>query len=140
MLRRLSMLAASVAMVGLCAVPASAATSAAHATTHNFTVPAIKKHNLVKGWGSYTKINSERVHVRICVQQTGNAFAVGAMAVAYKANGQHRNISAFVIEGHKGQKACGQVTFLFYGAHLKVHDFIGKGGRIIFTGPVKTLY
>jgi hypothetical protein len=140
MLRRISTLVASAAMIGLCAIPASASTSAAHSSTHNFTVPTIKKHNLVTAWGSYTKINSERVRVRICARQTGSAFAVGAEAVAYKSNGSNRNIAAVIIQGHKGSTACGVVTFLFYSAHLKVHTFIGKGGHIIYTSSVKKIY
>ena len=127
-------------MIGVCALPASASTSAAHATAHKFTVPAIKTHNVVTGWGTFTRINSARVKITICAKQTGSAFAVGAIAFASKANGSSKNIAAVVIGGHKGSGACGTMSFVFYTAHLKVHLFVGKGGHIIATGPVKKLY
>ncbi|MBV9451154.1 MAG: hypothetical protein JO345_35230 [Streptosporangiaceae bacterium] len=131
------------AVLALCALPASASTastSAAHAATHNFTVPTIKHHNVVTAWGKYTKINSARVRVQICVKQTGPAFAVGAIAVVSKANGSSKNIAAVIIQGHRGSEACGVMTFIFYTAHLKVHTFIGQGGKIIATGAVKKIY
>lgn len=140
MLRRISTILASMAVLALCALPASASTSTAHATTHNFTVPTIKHHNVVTAWGKYTKINSARVRIQICAKQTGPAFAVGAIAVASKANGSSKNIAAVIIQGHRGSAACGVMTFIFYTAHLKVHTFIGQGGKIIATGPVKTIY
>lgn len=143
MLRRISTILASIAVLALCALPASASTTdhqAAHAATHNFTVPAIKKHNVVTAWGNYTRINSARVRVVICAKQTGPAFAVGAIAVVSKANGSSKNIAAVIIQGHRGSGVCGVMTFIFYTAHLKVHTFIGQGGRIIATGPVKKIY
>ena len=146
MLRRISTILASMAVLALCALPASASTastastSAAHATTHNFTVPTIKHHNVVTAWGKYTKINAARVRIQICAKQTGPAFAVGAIAVASKANGASKNIAAVIIQGHRGSTACGVMTFIFYTAHLKVHTFIGQGGKIIATGPVKKIY
>ncbi len=140
MLRRISTILASMAVLALCALPASASTATAHATTHNFTVPVIKHHNVVTAWGKYTKINSARVRIQICAKQTGPAFAVGAIAVASKANGSSKNIAAVIIQGHRGSAAFGVMTFIFYTAHLKVHTFIGQGGKIIFTGPVKKIY
>ncbi len=141
MLRRFSALFAAAAVIGgLCALPASAAPAAAHATKHNFTIWTPKHHNVVTGWGNYTKINSARVHVYVCVKQTGSAFAVGAEAVAYKANGSNKNIAAVIILGHKGDTACGQMTFLFYTAHLKVFTFIGSGGKIIVRSHMKSIY
>jgi hypothetical protein len=143
MLRRISALLASVAVLALCALPASASTSdnrAAHAATHKFTVPAIKHHNVVTAWGTYQKINSARVKVTVCAKQTGPAFAVGAIAVVSNSKGKTKNIAAVVINGKRGSGACGFMTFVFYTAHLKVHTFIGQGGRIVATGPVKTIY
>ncbi len=141
MLRRISTLIASAAIVGLCAIPASASTTAAHSSTHNFTMPSIKGHyNVVKGWGSYHKLNAARVRVTACVQQTGNAFAVGAEAVAYNAQGRSKNIAGVILQGHKGQKSCGTMTFLFYGVHLKVFTFVGNGGHIVAKSSMKKIY
>lgn len=140
MLRRISAIFASIAVLALCALPASASTSAAHAATHNFTVPVIKKHNVVTAWGTWQRVSPARVVVRICARQTGSAFAVGAIAVASKPNGSSKNIAAVIIQGKRGSMACGHKSFIFYTAHLKVHAFIGQGGRIVATGPVKKLY
>ena len=140
MLRRISTIAASLAMVALCALPAAASTSAVHATTHKFTVPTIQHHNVVTAWGTFTRVNAARVVVTVCVRQTGSAPSVGAVAVVSKANGSTKNIGAVIIGGHKGETACGRMSFIFYTAHLKVHSFIGKGGHIIFTSAVKKIY
>jgi hypothetical protein len=149
MLRRLSAFGAAAAMIGLCALPASASTAgtagiagiaAAHATTHKFTVPTIKHHNVVKAWGSYTRVNAARVVVTICAKQTGPAFAVGAIAVASKANGASKNIAAVILEQRVGTTFCGHMSFIFYTAHLKVYTFIGAGGRIIAKSAVKKIY
>ncbi len=141
MLRRFSALFAAAAIIGgLCALPASAAPAAAHATKHNFTMWTPKNHNVVTGWGNYTKINSARVHVYVCVKQTGSAFAVGAEALAYNSSGKTKNIAAVIILGHKGNTACGQMTFLFYASHLKVFTFVGSGGKIIARSSLKKIY
>jgi hypothetical protein len=142
MLRRISTLIASAVLIGL-AIPAAASLASpatAHATTHNFTVPTIKSHNVVTAWGSYKKVNSARVMVTICARQTGSAFAVGAIAVVSKANGTSKNIAAVIIQGHRGSTVCGHMSFIFYTAHLKVHTFIGSGGRIVATSQVKKIY
>ncbi len=140
MLRKISTLFASMAVIALCALPASASPSAAHAVAHKFTVPTIRNHNIVTGWGTYTKISSARVVVTICARETGRAFAVGAVAVGSKANGRSTNIAAVIIQGHPGSVNCAHKVFLFYTAHLRVHTFIGAGGKIIATSPVKKLY
>jgi hypothetical protein len=102
-------------------------------------VPAIPGANVVTASGSYTK-TGERVKVTVCVKQTGSAFSVGAVALAYNTSGASKNIGAVVLTG-PGNSACGTTTFILYAAHLKVHSFIGgNNGRIAKTGPVLTLY
>ena len=101
-------------------------------------MPAIPGDNVVTAYGSYTK-SSERVKVTICAKQTGTAFSVGALALAYNTSGASKNIGAVVLTG-PGTSSCGTITFLFYTAHLKVHSFIGNHGYITKTGPVLTLY
>ncbi len=106
----------------------------------NFTVPAIPGNNVVSAWGSYRKLNAERVQVSICAKQTGTAFSVGALALAYNTSGATKNLGAVVLTG-PGQTSCGTMTFLFYSAHLTVHAFIGgNNGTITTTGPVLNLY
>jgi hypothetical protein len=108
--------------------------------TVDFTVPAIPGDNVVSASGSYSKIGTERVKVTVCAKQTGSAFAVGAVALAYDASGASQNIGATILTG-PGNSSCGSTTFIFYTAHLKVHAFIGgSDGTIAKTGPVLTLY
>jgi hypothetical protein len=103
-------------------------------------VPAIPGNNVVSAWGSYRKLNAERVQVSICAKQTGTAFSVGALALAYNTAGATKNLGAVVLTG-PGQTSCGTMTFLFYSAHLTVHSFIGgNNGTISTTGPVLNLY
>lgn len=147
MLRRISTILASVAMIGLCALPASAATTAAHASSHNFSVPTMKSHNIVTGWGSYQKINSLRVKIHICARQTGSqfagggpTFAVGAVAVVSNSRGATKNVGGVIINGHRGSTNCATLTFTFYSAHLKVYTFAGNMGRILAKSTAKKIY
>jgi hypothetical protein len=103
-------------------------------------VPSIPGDNVVSAYGSYSKIGTARVKVIMCAKQTGNAFAVGAIALVYNASGSSKNLGATILAG-PGQSSCVTNTFLFYTAHLKVHAFIGgSNGYIAKTGPVLTLY
>lgn len=123
--------------------PVAAATGTAAQPTSgtvSFTVPAIPGDNVVIAHGSYTKLGSSRVKVQICATQTGTAYAVGAIALAYNSSGASKNVGATVLPG-AGKTQCGTITFLFYTAHLTVHAFIGgSNGTIVKTGPVKNIY
>jgi hypothetical protein len=119
--------------------PTKSPTSAASGT-HDFTVPAIPGDNVVSAYGSYTFIGTARVKVTMCAKQTGSAFSVGAIALAYDSSGATQNIGATILTG-PGNSSCVNTTFILYTAHLKVHAFIGgSNGTIIKTGPVLTLY
>ena len=119
--------------------PTSSPTKAASGT-HDFTVPAIPGDNVVTAYGSYTLIGTARVKVTMCAKQTGSAFSVGAIALAYNSSGATQNIGATILTG-PGNSSCVNTTFILYTAHLKVHAFIGgSNGTIIKTGPVLTLY
>jgi hypothetical protein len=123
------------------AVSTAHATSSAPAASSgsaSFTVPAIPGDNVVSAYGSYAK-SGARVKVTVCAKQTGKAFSVGAIALAYNTSGASKNIGAVVLTG-PGNTECGTITFLFYTAHLTVHAFIGSGGTISKTGPVLSLY
>lgn len=123
--------------------PAAVATGTAAQPTSgtvNFTVPGIPGDNVVSAHGSYTKLGTSRVKVTMCATQTGTAYAVGALALAYNSSGASKNVGATVLPG-AGKTQCGTIIFLFYTAHLKVHAFIGgSNGTIAKTGPVKTIY
>jgi hypothetical protein len=82
-----------------------------------------------------------RVKVTICATKTGQAYAVGALALAYNSSGASKNVGAVVLPQAGTNNACGTKIFLFYTAHLKVHAFIGgSDGTITRTGPVLTIY
>jgi hypothetical protein len=141
MLRRISTAVATAAMLGLCALPASASTAAAHhPASGTFTIPSA--NSAVKAWGSYSRYSASIIKVTVCVEQTGSAYAVGAEANAYNDHGQTAladEIGAVILPG-AAHKACG-TRYLRYLAHLKVHSFIGgSAGRIIKTSSVKTVY
>jgi hypothetical protein len=137
MLRRISTVAAAAAMLGLCALPAAASTTAAHASTHNFTVPSAS--SAVKGWGSYDKLNSVRVKVMVCSQKKSGTW-VGAEAIGY--NSKNKEVSAIAgVVGPQtpGQKSCG-TAYMLNVAHLKVYTFIGSNGRIVKKSSTKKIY
>jgi hypothetical protein len=93
MLRRLSVIAASVAMLALSALPAYAATQS---STHKLSFPS---HSGISAWGNYKK-TSKGIYVNACAKDTGSAFAVGAVVVATNSSGSHsRNLGA-VAFGH----------------------------------------
>jgi hypothetical protein len=119
---------------------ATSSPTGASSGTHSFTVPAIPGDNIVTAYGSYTKISSASVKVTMCAKQTGAAFSVGAIALAYNSSGASKNIGAVILTG-PGNSNCVSTTFIFYTAHLKVHAFIGgNNGTIVKTGPVETIY
>lgn len=120
--------------------PSTSATAGGSAGSVSFTVPSVPGDNVVSAYGSYNKINAAKVTVTVCAKQTGSAYSVGAIALAYNTSGASKNVGAVVLTG-PGNVSCGTITFLFYSAHLKVHAFIGgNNGIIAKTGPVLTLY
>ena len=112
MLRRLSVIAASAAMLAASALPAFATT---HSSTHKLAFPS---HSGVSASGNY-KVTKKGVYINVCAKDTGSAFAVGAVVVATNASGSHsRNLGA-VAFGH-GTTQCRYGT-IPYSAHLKTY-------------------
>jgi hypothetical protein len=135
MLRRISLIAASTAMLALSALPASAATMHMQSSTHSISFPSL--HG-VKAWGNYSK-TSRGVHVYVCAEDTArNVFAAGAVALASNASGSQTNLGAVAIGYH--QSVCRSMT-LRYTAHLKVYTFTAtNAGQIGSKSRTKTLY
>jgi hypothetical protein len=135
MLRRISLIAASTAMLALSALPASAATMHMQSSTHKISFPSL--HG-VKAWGNYSK-TSRGVHVYVCAEDTArNVFAAGAVALASNASGSQTNLGAVAMGYH--QSVCRSMT-LRYTAHLKVYTFTAtNAGRIGSKSRTKTLY
>ena len=136
MLRRLSLIAASTAMLALSALPASAATMHMQSSTHKLSFPSL--HG-VNAWGTYTK-TSRGVRLYVCAEDTvKSVFAAGAVALVSNASGRlHTNLGAVDIGYH--QTVCRSMT-LHYTAHLKIYTFTGtNSGRIGSRSKTKTIY
>ena len=83
MLRRLSVIAASAAMLAASALPAFATT---HTSTHKLAFPS---HSGISAWGNYKK-TSKGIYVNVCAKDTKSQFAVGAVVVATNSSGRRR--------------------------------------------------
>jgi hypothetical protein len=134
MLRRISIIAAAVAMLGLGALPASAAT--AKSNTHSISFPEL--HGIV-AWGNYTKSGST-VRINVCVGDTVRSiFATGAVTLAENGNNSRRGEVGAVDIGYH-QAVCRSAT-LHYTNHLRVYTFIGTShGTISAKSRLKTIY
>jgi len=137
MLRRISLIAASVAMLAISALPASAATATTQAsTTHKIAFPALRG---VKAWGTYTK-TSKGVKLYVCDEDTvSGVYASGAVVLAYNAGWKlHTNGGAVAIGYH--QTVC-RTVMVHYTAHLMVYTATWtKTGRMATRSPNKVLY
>jgi hypothetical protein len=134
MMRRISLVAASAAMLALSALPASAAM--ASTTTHALSFPGLSG---VKAWGNYTKV-AKGVKVNVCAETTKKGiFAVGAVTEAFNSSGSlHGNLGAVSIGYH--QTVCRSMT-LRYSAHLKVYTFTANNkGMINHKTGLKKIY
>jgi hypothetical protein len=118
MLRRISLIVASAAMVALSALPASAAT--ASTSTHKLYFPTV--HGIV-AWGNYTK-TPKFIRFNVCAGDTAKSnFAVGAVAVATNSNNTRRGNLGAVAIGYK-QAVC-RSGLVRYTSHLYIYTFIG---------------
>jgi hypothetical protein len=139
MMRRISLIAASVAMIALSALPASAATvhSSATPVTHKLTF-ANTVHG-IRAWGTYTKF-AKFVRLHVCATDTARAnYAVGAVAVASDARYRHSGNLGAVAIGYK-QTVC-RTGLVRYTAHLRTYTFIGgHNGRIVKRSAWKRIY
>ena len=134
MLRRISLIAAAMAILALSALPASAAT--VQSGTHKLSFPGL--HG-VKAWGTYVK-TSRGIRVNVCAEDTArNVFAAGAVVVASNASKQfHTNVGAVAFGYH--QEICRSLT-LRYTAHLQIYTFTGtKKGMIGSRSKTKNVY
>jgi hypothetical protein len=134
MLRRLSLIAGSAAMVALSALPASAAPM--HATTHKIAFPGL--HG-VKAWGTWAKV-SKGLKVHVCAEDTAKGvFASGAVLVASNSTGRLTlNLGAVAFGYH--QTICRDMT-LRVSAHAKVYTFTANNkGQITHRSKTKKLF
>ena len=134
MLRRLSLIAGSAAMVALSALPASAAPM--HVTTHQLHFPGL--HG-VKAWGTWAKV-SRGLKVHVCAEDTARGvFASGAVLVASNSTRKFStNLGAVAFGYH--QSICRDMT-LRLSAHAKVYTFTANNkGQINHRSKTKNLF
>jgi hypothetical protein len=132
MLRRLSVIAASAAMLALSALPAAAA---AHSSTPKLAFPS---HGGISAWGTYKK-TSKGIYVNVCAKDTGSAFAVGAVVVATNSSGSHSGNLGAVAMGHN-QTQCRFGT-IPYSSHLKTYLIsYNSNGTIGYKSGYKKIF
>lgn len=113
MLRRLSVIAASAAMLAASALPAFATTQSS--STHRLAFPS---HSGVSAWGTYKK-TSKGIYVNVCAKDTGHQFAVGAVVVATNSAGtRSANLGAVAFGHNHTQCRFGTIR---YSSHLKTY-------------------
>jgi hypothetical protein len=134
MLRRISLAAASAAMLAVSALPASATVT--RPVTHMISFPRLYG---VKAWGTYKK-TSKGVQINVCAKDNARGiFAVGAVTLASNAgNTRQAQMGAVAIGYH--QTVCRSGT-LRYTAHLRVFTFIGSNkGTVPKHSRIKVIY
>ncbi len=136
MLRRLSAIGAAAVMLGLSALPASAATVKSNTHKISISFPGLRG---LDAWGSYTK-SGANIRISVCVNDTSRSvFAAGAVSVVSNANNsRHSELGAVDIGYNHG--VCTSQT-LHYTNHLHVYTFIGSNaGTIRAKSKVKSIY
>jgi len=134
MLRRISFITASAAMVALSALPASAATMAS--STHKLSFPALSG---VSAWGSYSK-TGRGVKVSVCAEDTARAnFAVAADVTALNSSRKSSSEVGAVSLGYH-QTVCRMMT-LHYTSHLQVTEFtVNSKGQVSKRSKARNIY
>jgi hypothetical protein len=132
MLRRISVIVATAAMLALSALPAFATT---HSSTHKLHFPS---QYGVQAWGTYKKFNRS-VKLYVCVKDTGSSFAVGAVALASNSTNTHVvNFGAVAIG--PGQTVCRGPFTLHYAGHLRTYTFTAGTNGQIHKSKIKKIY
>ena len=133
MLRRLSLIAGSAAMVALSALPASAAPM--HSSIiHKLSFPGL--HG-VKSWGTYVKV-SKGLKVHVCAEDTAKGvYASGAVVVVSNSTRKfHTNLGAVAFGYH--ESICRDMRV---SAHAKVYTFTANNkGLITHRSKTKKLF
>jgi hypothetical protein len=132
MLRRISVVAACVAVLALSALPAAAATS----RIHTFSIPGVYG---VRAWGTYVDVRT-KVQITVCVQDTArNVYGAGTVGLVFTSNYQRHNSVGAVTIGYDQTQCHAMVTP--YTAHLVVAAFSGgKGGKVHQNGKPRRIY
>ena len=132
MLRRIFVVATCVAMVALCALPASAATSSIHV----FSIPGVYG---VRAWGTYYKTGI-RVRISVCVEDTApSVYGAAAVGLAFDSSYRHHDNVGAVTIGYDHSQC--RVMSTRYTSHLVVEALSGyKNGKVRQRGKLKQIY
>jgi hypothetical protein len=133
MMRRISLAVASVAMLALSALPASAAMAS---TPHKLSFPAVSG---LKAWGTYTKV-SKGIKVNVCAEDMSRSiYAVGAVVVVSNSTYKmHSNLGAVAFGYH--QTICRSMTLRFT-SHMQVYSFTANNkGMMTHKTKLKKIY
>jgi len=133
-MRRISLVAASAAMLAVSALPASAATMGS--TTHKLSFPATSG---LKASGTYTKV-AKGIKVNVCAKDTSKStYAVGAVVVASNSTYKmHANLGAVAFGDHA--TICRSMT-LRLTSHLQVYSFAANNkGMMTHKSKLKKIY
>jgi hypothetical protein len=133
MLRRLSVIAATAAMLAASALPAFASTQSS--STHKLAFPS---HSGVSAWGTYKKTN-KGIYVNVCAKDTKSQFAVGAVAVATNSSGSRSaNLGAVAMGHNTTQCRFGTIP---YSSHLKTYLIsYNSNGTIGYKSGYKKIF
>ena len=132
-MRRISLAAASAAMLALSALPASTAMAS---TPHKLAFPAVSG---LKAWGTYTKV-AKGIKVNVCAEDMSRSiYAVGAVTVASNSTYKmHTNLGAVAFGYH--QTICRSMTLRFT-SHLQVYSFTANNkGMITHQTKLKKIF
>jgi hypothetical protein len=133
MMRRISLAAASAAMIALSALPASTAMAS---TTHKLSFPATSG---LKAWGNYTKV-AKGIKVNVCAEDMSRSiYAVGAVVVVSNSTYKmHSNLGAVAFGYH--QTICRSMTLRFT-SHMQVYSFAANNkGMMTHKSKLKKIY
>lgn len=141
MLRRISVVAASAAMLAVStlsavsALPASAATTQPASTTHKLSFPSLYG---LTSWGTYKK-TSKGLYLVVCAKDTASSnFASGAVAVAYNSN-YSKSVNLGSVAFGRGHTVCRWET-VKYSSHLRTYSFIGRSNGTIKRSGYKNIF
>jgi hypothetical protein len=134
MLRRISVIVASVAMLALSAMPAFAASHSV--SKHKISFPSL--HG-VQAWGTYQETR-RGLKLYVCTKDTGGSFAVGAVTLASNSNYKETVNFGAVALGSGATQCRGPVT-LKLTSHLRVYEFVfGSNGKIQAKSSLKKIF
>jgi hypothetical protein len=135
MFRRLSVVSAAVALLGMTALPASAATTSHRPTVHAFGISGIPG---ISAWGNYVR-TSKSVRVMLCVKNISPNVVLAEAAAVALGKGGTGSSEISVISMHVGATDCATLTTADTSALAALATSVTKDGKV-HLGKPKVLY